>query len=431
MPYAPQTWIDGSGLAISAAHLNYVEAGIGTAQTTAETALAVAQAAQGGSGATGAKLGRLFIDDYTATGDDNKLTPALAAAAAATYPPVITFGNRQHTFNTVDRAFFDGLRIEGPPGSANPEHATQTKMPCRVHLSMTGSWFTMIGSTSYYSVYFGSLPLTGGSQATFLGQGAGTGSLRNLLLRDISAVNLKTVLGTQATKLLLTSPTFDGAWDINATYNGAVHIGGSGEGILWPAGGLFDGGGSAYTAAGSSVGQATIWLDGFEFASIGPIFVTCEDDWEGLRISGAAYNTSTGNQGGPVRISGATIEGRNAGAPCYGAVCRVLGGIAMFRGCSFLHGLSSAAAMGHSPTDAGVVDVQTGAVAYFDGCSFDRYTGQAETVPMVYVRSGAAVRMENTYVTAKGGVWTGLPRISNQAGAGGTITTSDGTYTVI
>jgi hypothetical protein len=423
LPYTPQTWVNGSagGTPVSAARLAVIETGIQTAQSTAESAFS------GATGATGAKLGRIFIDDDLSTGDDNKLTPTLATAAAVTYPPTITLGNRQYTFSTLDRAFYDGLRVEGPPGGANPEHASQTKMPCRVHLSMTGSWFTMTGSAKYYSCYFGCLPLTGGSQATFLGQGSGTGSLQNLLLRDISCVNLKTLLGTQATKLLLTSPTFDGLWDVNATYNGAIHIGGSGEGILWPAGGLFDGGGSAYTAAGGSAGQATIWLDYFEFANIGPIFITCEDDWEGLRISGPTYNSTTGNQGN-VRITGATIEGRNAGAPCFGAVCRVLGGVAQFNNCSFLHGMSAAASMGHSPQDAGVVDVQSGALAHFAGCSYDRATGVAETVPWVYARSGTLVRVRDTYVTAKAGTWTGLPRVDDVSG---TSVTADSTVTVL
>ena len=423
MSYTPQAWVDGSGggTPLSAARLNYIETGLQTAAAVADSAVA------SGGGTTAAAYGRVLLDSYTGT-DDDKLDSALTYAAAQTYPPTITLTNRQYTFSTPNRAFFDGLRMCGPIGAGNAERLGQTKMGCRVHLSgLASSWFTMTGSTSYYGVHFENMAFTGGSTSWMWGQGSGTGSLRNPTLRNVSAVNLRTFLGSQSAKLLVTSPTFDGFWNVNAHYEGAIHIGGSGEGILWPNGGIFDNGTPAYQVTYSSTGQACIWLDGFELANVGPIFVTCESGWEGLRISGAAYNTSTSNNGGPVDVWGATFEGRNASTPCYGSVARVIGGIAVFNSCKFLHGLSSASTMGHTPTDAGLVDVQSSAETRFRDCHFDRYTGQAETVPMVYVRSGNAL-ISGAIKGSKGGTWTGLPRV--QAVSPGTLT-ADATVTVI
>lgn len=378
-----------------------------------------------------ASQGWVTLDSFDTGGltDDQMLTAALSYAAAQTYVPAIRFTNRLYTFATANRAPFDGLSLVGPPGSGNVELNSSTKTKSRQHLTMTGSWFTMDGSASRYSCSFENLALTGGSNATFLGQGSASGVWRNLNIRNITANNMRSLIGTQSTKLLVTSPIFNGWWEINGMYNGHVHIGGSCESILWPDGGIFDNGGQAYNDAGGSTGQATIWLDYLEQANVGPIFLTCEDGWTGVRVDGPAYNGSGGssNSGGPIRFWGTTIEGRNASQPCWGSLVRVLGGIVQLNHVGLLHAMSNPAAMGHSPQDGGGVDIQNGSLVHMNGCGWDRYTGQAETSPLAIVRSGSKLVIRDQFVTVKGGIWTGLPRVLN---SGGTVS-ADSSVTVI
>jgi hypothetical protein len=385
--------------------------------------------AGGGGGGSSLSAGILHLDSYTGT-PDQKLSTFMAAAAAETHPSSLTWDNLRYDFSVGSRVPYDGLRLVGPPGIGNAERLGQTKMASRWHLSMTGPMFKLSGSTATFDSHFENLALTGGSQAVFLGMGAGaTAVWRNLVVRNLTAVNLRSVIGEYASKLLITSPTFDGWWEINATYDTAVHIGGSGEGILWPAGGLFDGGGDAYNIAGSSTGHPTIWLDGLEMANIGPVFITAEDGWEGIRVNGPTYNSTTGNQGGPIRFYGVTVEGRNAGQPCWGSLIRCIGGISQFYGLNMAHALSAPSSMGHSPADVGGLDLQSGAYVKVDGFMWDRYTGQAETDPAIKVRSGTKLRVQDALSGAKGGTWSGLPRI--QVDSTGTCQTSDGTWTLI
>lgn len=378
-----------------------------------------------------ASQGWVTVDSFDTGGDtdDEMLAAALTYAAAQTYPPAIRFTNRQYTFATGNHAPYTGLCLIGPPGAGNIEVNSSTKTKSRQHLTMSGSWFTASGSASTYGVTFENLALTGGSAATFLGQGSASSVWRNLNIRNITANNMKSLIGTQTTKLLVTSPIFNGWWEINGMYNGHIHMGGSCESILWPDGGIFDNGGQAYNDAGSSTGQATIWFDYLEQANVGPIFLTCEDGWTGVRIDGPAYNGSggTSNSGGPIRFWGTTIEGRNAAQPCWGSVVRVLGGIAQFNNVNFLHAMSNPAAMGHSPQDGGAVDIQGSSLVHMNGCGYDRYTGQAETVPLAIVRSGSKLVIKDQLVTVKGGIWTGLPRVLN---SGGTVS-ADSSVTVI
>ena len=83
----------------------------------------------------------------------------------------------------------------------------------------------------------------------------------------------------------------------------------------------------------------------------------------------------------------------------------------------------SPATPGHSPQDAGMIH-QTAGQLLVDGCTYDRATGVAETVPFVYSAGGKA-RVSNTFIGSKGGTWSGLPRVT------GSGVTADNSVTVI
>jgi hypothetical protein len=326
--------------------------------------------------------------------------------------------NRQYNFATGGLTPYAGMRIWGPVGYSNPEQASQTKMASEIHLTMTGGWFVNSAAGNTFSVSFGQLSFVGGSSASVITQGGAGGVLYCLQMRDISSTGLLSVLGTQASKLLITAATFDGgAWEINNCYSGAFHLGGS-DNTLWPNGMLLDSA-TAFNTAGSAQGQYHLWLDYCSKTYIGPIYITCEGAWAGVKISGPAYNSGNTSDA-MANFHGARIEGRNPGAPCDGANVRVEGGLATFNDCWFAYGMQTPTSMGHSPADAGVIHQTSGRVTIIGG-AYDRTGSQAETVPFGY-SAGGMMRVRDLAVGSRGGTWSGLPRV---AAAGGTVVVDD------
>ncbi len=367
--------------------------------------------AAAGSGDAATPYGRVFLDDFAGADDDAKLTAALSATAADTYPRTITLRARQYNFATGNRIAFEGMRIEGPPGYGNPERNSQTKMPSRCALTMSTPWFLNPLNSDVFSVSFHQMSFTGGSNATVIGQN-GSGTWYCLSMRDIFSSGLRTVVGTQATKVLMTAASFTGDWEINNCYNGAFHMGGS-DNVFWSDGMLLDSG-TAFNTAGSANGQYHIWMDGMEKSDIGPLYITAEGPWNGIRISGPGFNSTSNNQGGPLVFRGLRLEGRNAGAPCNGSLIRNEGGIVIVRDSWLAYAMGSPATPGHSPADAGVVHHASGTLLV-SGCTYDRATGVAETVPFVYTNSNADCIVTETLRAAKGGTWTGRPRVAKPA----------------
>lgn len=400
--YTPPTFVDvpdptnppAGAQAMDAATMNAMAQAVAAAQT-------MAQASSGGT----ADFGAVPLDSFAGATDDAKLTAAMSAVAADTYPRAIQLTNRDHAFSQINRTAFSGLRIMGPRGYGNPERNGGTKMSSRISLTGAGPWLTDGGATVYgLSLY--NLNFVGGSGATVLG--AGGGSFYCLAMRDIYSSGLKSVLGTQTSKLLITAAQLDGSWEINNCYSGAFHLGGS-DNTLWPAGMLLDSG-TAFATAGAANGQYHLWLDGLDKTYIGPIYITAEGAWNALRVSGSGFNSTSTNQGGPVVIHGAKFEGRNPGAPCNGALVRQDGGILTLRDCWVSYGMASPSTPGHTPADAGMVHQEAGQLLV-TGCTYDRATGVAETVPFVYTNSNADCIVSNTTRAARGGTWTGRPRV--------------------
>lgn len=379
------------------------------------------EGATGGSGDAATPYGAVFLDEFAGANDDAKLTAALSAVSADTYPRAIQLRARQYSFSTGGRTPFEGMRIIGPRGYGNPERNSQTKMPGRVHLSgFTGPWFST--STEVFSVSLHNLSFTGGSNACVLG---GTGNWYCLHMRDIFSSGLRSVLGTQAQKILITAAQFDGAWEINNCYNGAFHMGGS-DNVLWKDGMLLDSG-PAFNTAGSANGQYHIWFDSLEKSDLGPLYITAEGAWNGIRVSGPSYGAVTSNTGSIWCTGGMRIEGRNKDQPCNGSLLRVEGGFFSVRDSWFGYAMASPATPGHSPQDAGVIH-HSGGGLNVENCMYDRATGVAETVPFVYANSSGPTRVYNQWIAGRGGSWTGLPRIQDVGS--GTLST-DSSVTVI
>lgn len=372
--------------------------------TTAFVASAVSGVTGGGGGGGGTTdaatpYGVVFLDSFAGADDDTKLTAALTAVTGDTYPRAIQLSARAYTFNTA-RSAFDGLRIIGPDGYSNPERGGGSKSTMRIALGMSGAWITSNGTN--YQVSLHNLTFVGGSNSSVL-----AGTFYCLSMKNIFSSGLRSVLGTQASKLLLTAATFSGDWEINNCYSGAFHLGGS-DNTFWTNGMLLDSS-TAFNTAGAANGQYHLWLDGMEKTTVGPVYITCEGGWGGVWVSGSAFGSTSNNQGGPIIITGAKIEGRNAGAPCNGANVRVDGGIVTLRDCWVSYGMANTSAFGNG--DLGVIH-HSGGQLNVAGCTYDHASSVAETTPWVYTTSNADCIVSSTFRASKGGAWTGRPRFA-------------------
>lgn len=401
VPYPEQTWVDfpSTSTPQSAARWGVQERGIADAH----------------GGLWGVPWMGFQNQARTLT-NDQVLDAFVTYASAQTYPPALIMPKTSSLeFLTANRTPYEGLRIWGStPGYQNPERSSGAAgQGTRIVLNFTGPWWNATAANTF-QCSFGQLAFRGGSNASILGN-SGSGTWYCLHMRDIFASNMRTVLGTQATKLLITAAQFDGAWEINNSYNGAFHLGGS-DNTLWPAGMLLDSA-TAFLSAGGSTGQYHLWCDFLEKTSIGPLYITAEQGWGGIRVTGpTSPNSGASNAGIVTFLPGLKVEGRNSGQPCYGSLIRVEGGQIDLPYAWLSYAMSSPSSMGHTPTDAAAVDV-LGGVADLHGCRYDRATGVAEAVPFVNVAAGAEAWVTRQKLASRGGTWSGRPIVKNSGGA--------------
>jgi hypothetical protein len=343
------------------------------------------------------------LESFAGDTDDAKLTAALAAVAAETYPRTIKMAEpRNYTFSTVNRIAFTGMRIAGPEGFGNPEQASNTKMPHRISLTGNGPWFHNNG-VDVYSASFYNLSIKGsGTNAGLLGQSGG-GTWYCLSMRSIFATDLRFVLGSQATKMLLTAASFTGDWEINGCYGGPFHMGGS-DNVLWSDGMLIDSN-PAYNTAGNANGQFHILFSYMSKSYVGPLYITAAGGYSGIRVTGPT-DPAQGGMGGHLDLVGIRLEGTNATTTdkaCNGALLRVEGGIVNWRDGCFNYGMYNPASI-PGRTDQGIVH-HSGGVLDISGATYDAHGAVAKRVPLVYTSSPADCFVSRVKRGAIGGAW--------------------------
>jgi hypothetical protein len=406
MPYAEIGWTNTSATPVNMTNLNHMDDGIATAQSTAESAYSLAASAGGGGGGTttvsGALVGGVALDSFTGTTDDDKLGAALSYVAAQTVKPPIIFTNRRYDFVTPNRTAFSGMKLVGPYAHGNQQRAANS-IPNDIRYTGGGVWWQLAAGNVFDVGLYG-LSFQGNSNSQFMASGSSV--LWTSVFRDLGFNLWKHVLGNPTTKFLMTANLFDGWWNTNNGYNTAYSLGGS-DCNLWMDGMLMDS-----QPAFIADGAYHIRFDYLQKTTIGPLFITCEQN-SGIYING-------NNSQGPLVLHGqGRAEGRNPGQPCYGSNIRVDGGHLTLRDWWVAYGASNFAGSGHTG-EGGLITVAGGRVL-IDGVMTSRATGVAETVPFIY-HTGGSLRVRNIITNDFGGTWTGLPRVQ---GVGGTRSLDD------
>jgi hypothetical protein len=188
------------------------------------------------------------------------------------------------------------------------------------------------------------------------------------------------VLGSSTTPLLNTACTLDGWWNVNNVRDRAFHLGGS-DTFVKPSQMLLDSPAGMLPASGFLLS-----LHDQSKGEVSGLYCTAEGH-SGLLLRG----------GSGVTVRGNVVEGRNADAPCNGALVRIEGGTWLLRDNVLNYAMADPAATGRD--DGGVVHVAAGTVLV-DGVFHDPATGVGEDVPLVHVTAGR-VRVRNVMAATR------------------------------
>jgi hypothetical protein len=360
--------------------------------------------------------GGVTLESFDGATDDERLGNAMAYAAAQTHKPsILLLENRDYGPFRTPRTLYSGFGLHGGPRFASQHRAAQST-PQRVLVNTPGAWLRMPGGQTF-DVEISRLSFYSQSATTdFLG-GHASGVLWTSVIRDVGFSLFRHVLGSPATKLLITAVLFDGWWNINNSRSVAMTLGGA-DNVLW-AGGLCLLDSPPHIAGNTPYHLHCSWLSK---TVIGPMFITAEQAPAAVLVQGSP------NAAGLI-FQGTRMEGRNQNQPSYGAVVRVEGGHTTFRDCWIAYGLANPGASPRSNEQA-VVQVLGGRVL-FDGCYYARAggSGVSDQTPFVHA-SGAStrVRIRNVEVGHNGGSFSDVPRV--RAG-GGAVIDADSSVVVV
>lgn len=350
------------------------------------------------SAGTGAGSGGIYyVDDQAGATDDDKFDNALSASRNANgFTGTVIFSNRNYTLART-HTLQSGDHIYGLPGAADERRSSGNK--CRVTCTVNGTAFT-IPAHFTHSISMGGIQWYGSSSTSWLDPGNPLGlDLQTCHFRDMGFTNFKSVLGSKANKLVMTACKMDGYWNINGSYQTAVHIGGS-DNDLWTNGLLID---SPPSFMGSTGSEYHMWFDFLEFSTIGPLYITAEVN-SGVLLDG--YGIGSASAHGLRFQSQYRNTGRNIGQPTYGCATRINGGISSFHGGIAAWEMTNPSSTGRG--DLGVYDIRGGDVLIED-MTYQRASTVGESVPFIYVGSGARCRIRNI---RRSGPWTGLPQVT-------------------
>lgn len=314
------------------------------------------------------------LSTFDGSTDDAKLTAAMAYIKSLPNRGVTIVLDEAKTYTfSQPQQLFSGFSLSGPYRTQDQARST---MPVgnRINVRTSGPWFTLPAGQTF-GVSLANLSLDGTATSALVGGGSGV--LWTSVFHNISAQNFGCLFGSSASKLLNTACTFSGWWNVNNVQSRAWVVGGSDTNFAFT---------QCLLDSPTSLLGPTQFLAEFSSQSKGTIqnvYVTAEGH-AAFRWTGGADRTV---------VSTSRIEGRNAGAPSPGALCRVEGSDVTFRDCWLSYAMANPTATGRN--DSGVVHVSGGNVL-LDGIDYERATGVSEAVPLLYA-SGGRVRVRNVY----------------------------------
>lgn len=346
----------------------------------------------------------LSLDSFAGATDDEKLTAAINFVRAQVHKPAIALDkNREYSFS-LPRTIFSGLKIIGGAEFGNqPRSANSNAQRVRVSVTGGGPWLRMPASGSVFDFELSRLSLYGDATSDLIGGSAAV--LWTSKIGDIGVVNFRHTLGSPSAKLLLTACHFYGWWNINNAQGRAITIGGS-DCVLWEGSNcLIDSPPNLSTAV-----DCHVCFDYLSKSTIGQLYITAE--------SGPAAIIINGSENSPgLVINSVRAEGRNAGAPSYGAVIRINGGVNTINDVWVAFAMSNPSAA-RLPGSLGVIDAR-GGNTIIDKAFYARANGVPESVPFL-AASGASTKVAVRLARGvKDGtnVWTSKPVVRAINGA--------------
>jgi len=364
MPYTPTLWVARSTPRITATLLNKIEQALKNIYATVEALV---------TGATSGTPGIIQVDSFPGT-DAEKMTAALAYAAAQTNVPWLQLPAR--TFNTGSATFnlFTGAKIIGAGvavGAKNLEISSGKPV--------IGKWQTSCGSganallqmtSTVYDVIVSGIAFHGGSNSQIF---RSTVNAYAVGFNNLTFYGCKHAFGSTSEKFLTTQAVYSGHFTNLSFTDTQYNIGGSDLQFT----GYLNMNGPANV---SGAGRPMMILDNVGKTDItGYLYLTCENDWAGLLIKGT--------QDDRVNIIGGTFEGRGASNLATRPVIEVQSGTVV------MHGPHIGYVSGSSGTVDGAVKV-SGGIVIIDAPIYLRGSGVAATFPAFH-QTGGVLRLRD------------------------------------
>lgn len=310
--------------------------------------------------------GVVNFDEFTGT-DDQKHVAGWNYARSATRKPVMQYPDRTFGPLSTPIAAFSGMRAIGPigmDGVKNLELNSGNYVNHRVDVTAgTGTSSLFVQSGDLSDVGFANIAFDGTASAQWWHNTNGSAqSVYPAHFHSLSFDGFLNVFGNDAQKFTTTQGIFSGHWTV-LNYSGTpIHIGGADTFFMWYLN-------SNSPASVDGNGKPILWFDYMEKTVVLYSFITAENDWTGIRVTGPVERA--------IRFYGGTYEGRAAGNPATRPAFDIQGGHVIIRDGDF----------GFVTTANGVI-TQSGGVLEVHSPHYRKATAAASTFPFLYQTGG-------------------------------------------
>lgn len=342
--------------------------------------------------ASSATPGEIALDSFAGATDDDKLVAAMAYASAQTYPPVIRMAARQYTLTQSLGQPYNGFALAGANvGWVNKTPRTTVSLNITPAGSDPAGYWLNCTAAQTWDLYVGGISFTSSNQKTqFIRCPGSAGVLWSSTFDTLTFASFYAVLGNSSEPLTTDLCSFVGPWSILQAYDTPVALKGADNREIF-SGGLNIGSGT--TPSGGGGGKYLVWLTSLSKSNVGPLYITADNGWRGLHVSGSS------SSGCGVTVTGAVIEGRNPTDPCDGILVNVDGGGVTLRDSNVDCGMANPSA-----GESGLIQISgSDTQVVIDGLTVSHAANVAVTTPAVYVTGSPSVRVRNVMRMVRSG----------------------------